>query len=646
MVTFEQVRSYMKTQAAEDKAAKHVQATGATLEDALQQASIELGLALKKIEYEILEKGTKGTFGFGKKPWIIIAYPMKQKVEEKEFDHGFDMDLGEQSSSLSEDRDGRVSVRLTPEGVLLKVSKPAGKGRAVSERDAIEKISRRYGGRYDTGLVAKVVKLADDEYVTIAEYEHSPTDDPMMSVDIVDGEMRAVLILHPPGAGGADPTFDSMVSFLQSNGVLHGIKEEVIKAMEEDPPYGIAMTVAEGSKPRNGKDAYVMFTFETDKSNVKLKEKNGKVDFKELNLIQTVVEGQVLARKVPPERGESGRTVTGKLLPAKDGMDCNLEIGKNVRLSEDGSSIIAEINGQVVITGDKVNVEPVLTVPGDVNLKTGNILFLGTVIVDGNVDDGFSIKAAGNIEVKGSVGRCDLDAEGDIIVHQGITSKNAGKIVCGHSVWSKFIENSSVEAGELVVVSDGIINSNIVAIKKVICKGKRASIVGGHVLAAEEINAKTLGSVAGSETILEVGYDPKSKQNYDALETKKTELEKDLEEIDLNLGSLENIKKAKKALPEEKQKYYEELTARKRDVVADLTDTKKELESLKSYLSQLKINGKICASTTVFPGVKGLIKDALLEVKSEFKAVTFIAEGNLVKVTKYEEPEDDFTRKP
>ncbi len=646
MVTFEQVRSYMKNQAAEDKAAKHVQATGATLEDALQQASIELGLALKKIEYEILEKGTKGTFGFGKKPWIIIAYPMKQKVEEKEFDHGFDMDLGERTSSLSEDRDGRVSVRLTPEGVLLKVSKPVGKGRSVSERDAIEKISRRYGGRYDTGLVAKVVKLADDEYVTIADYEHSPTDDPMMSVDIVEGEMRAVLILHPPGAGGADPTFDSMVSFLQSNGVIHGIKEEVIKAMEDDPPYGISMTVAEGSKPRNGKDAYVMYTFETDKSNVKLKEKNGKVDFKELNLIQNVVEGQVLARKVPPERGESGRTVTGKLLPAKDGLDCNLEVGKNVRLSEDGSSIIAEINGQVVITGDKVNVEPVLTVPGDVNLKTGNILFLGTVIVDGNVDDGFSIKAAGNIEVKGSVGRCDLDAEGDIIVHQGITSKNAGKIVCGHSVWSKFIENSSVEAGELVVVSDGIINSNIVAIKKVICKGKRASIVGGHVLAAEEINAKTLGSVAGSETILEVGYDPKSKQNYDALETKKAELEKDLEDIDLNLGSLENIKKAKKTLPEERQKYYEELTARKRDVVADLTETKKELESLKAYLSQLKINGKICASTTVFPGVKVLIKDALLEVKSEFKAVTFIAEGNLVKVTKYEEPEDDFTRKP
>ena len=555
------------------------------------------------------------------------------------------MDFGNQESSLSEDRDGAVSVRLTPDGIFIKVSKPFGKGKTATERDAIEKISHRFNGRYDTALVAKIVKLADDEYVRIADYEHIPSNDPMLSVDIVDGEMKAVLLLHPPGSGGADPTFDAIVSFLQNNSVVNGLKEDVIKGIEEDPPYGSSLIVAEGSKTKNGNDAYVMYTFETDKSNIKLKEKNGKVDFKELNLIQNVVEGQVLARKVPPERGESGRTVTGKLLPAKDGLDCNMEIGKNVRLSEDGNSVIAEINGQVIVNGDKVNVEPVLTVPGDVNLKTGNILFLGTVLVEGSVEDGFSIKAAGNIEVRGSVGRCDLDAEGDIIVHQGITSKNAGKIICGHSVWSKFIENSSVEAGELVVVSDGIINSNIVATKKIICKGKRASIVGGHVLAAEEINAKTLGSIAGSETILEVGYDPKSKQNFDALEAKRVELEKDQDEVDLNLGSLENLKKAKKTLPEEKQKFYDELVARKKDVLADLNEVKKELESLKTYLSQLKINGKICASMTVFPGVKIFIKDALLEVKSEFKAVTFLAEGNLVKVTKYEEPDEDFSRK-
>jgi len=645
MVTLEKIREYLKEQAEQDKFRKRVQASGETLEDALNQASIELGVKIRDLEYEVLEKGSKGTFGLGRKPWTIIAYETLKSATGKEEEERLEMDFGFAEDHKAEHRDGRVCVRLTPEGVFLKVSPPLGRGKRVTEREAIDKINRRYGGRFDTGMVAKVVRYADDEFVKIADYAHNPANDPMMSVEILDAEMRAALILHPPGAGGSDPTFDAMVEFLQRNGIVYGIKEEVLRDLEEDPQYGIAIVVAEGTKPKNGRDAYVVYTFERDTSQIRLKEKNGRVDFKELNLIQNVVEGQVLARKIPPERGESGRTVTGKLLPAKDGKDCEIQVGKNVRLSEDGMSALAEINGQVVITADKINVEPVYTVEGDVNLKTGNILFLGTVVVRGNVEDGFSVKAAGNIEVMGSVGKSDMDAEGDIIVHQGIAGKSTGKILCAHSVFARFIENATVEAGENVIVSDGIINSYIIANKKIICKGKRAAIVGGHLRASEEINAKILGSVSGSETILEVGNDPKSKERLDVLKQKREELLKASDDINLNLGTLVNLKKMNKTLPEEKEKYYQELMTRKKEVEEELEKIKNETEELKNYLSGLKINGKICSSSTVYPGVKICIKEAVLEVKNEFKGVTFIAEGNLVKVTRYEEPDEEVLQK-
>ncbi|MFQ3620026.1 MAG: FapA family protein [Spirochaetales bacterium] len=640
MVTLEQIREYLKEQAEQDKFRKRVEAKGETLEEALTQASIELGVRIRDLEYEVLEKGSKGTFGLKKKPWLIIAYEALKTEAASSEEEALDMDFGVAEEQKEAHRDGKVCVRLTPEGVFLKVLPPHGKGRRVTEREALEKINRRYGGRFDAGTVSKVVKYADDEFVKIADYAYNPANDPMMSVEIIDAEMRALLILHPPGAGGADPTFDTMVEFLQRNGVVYGIKEEVIHQLEEDPQYGVPVLVAEGSKPRNGRDAYIVYTFERNTSQIKLKEKDGRVDFKELNLIQNVVEGQVLARKIPPEPGESGRTVTGKLLPAKDGKDCEIQIGKNVHLSEDGSTAIAEINGQVVITADKLNVEPIYVVEGDVNLKTGNILFLGTVMVKGNVEDGFSVKAAGNIEIMGSVGKCDLDAEGDIIVHQGIAGKTTGKVLCGHSVFARFIENALVEAGENVVVSDGIINSIIIANRKIICKGKRAAIVGGHLRAAEEINAKILGSVSGSETILEAGYDPKSKERFDNLNKRREELVKESDDVNLNLSTLLNLKKMKKTLPEEKEKYYQELLNRKKEIAEELEKIKTEIEELKHYLSELKINGKICSSSTVFPGVKIYIKDAFLEVKNEFKAVTFIAEGSLVKVTKYEEPEE------
>ncbi|MDR1933340.1 MAG: FapA family protein [Spirochaetales bacterium] len=643
MITLDQIQSFMKVRCEEDKSLKRVRASGDTLEEALQQAAIELGLALRKIEYEIVERGAKGTFGFKRKPWVLEAYKSTKPDKKDEF--APDDMAPDEMEEISKDRDGRACVRRTSDGVFLKVSPPVGKGRKVTERDALDKIALRHRDSFDSALVAKIVKLADDEYVKIADYDYNPGNDPVMTVDITDNEMKAFFVMHPPGPGGADPDFAAMVGFLQANRVVDGILEEAVRDMEEEPEYGVAKLVAEGSRPRNGKDASVQFSFATDNSQINLREKNGRVDFKELNLIQNVVEGQILARKIPAEFGESGRTVTGKMLPARDGADTRIEIGKNVHLSDDGSSAIADINGQVVITGGKLNVEPVFTVQGDVNLKTGNILFLGTVMVKGSVDDGFSVKAAGNIEIMGTVGKCTLDAEGDIIVHQGIAGKSSGKIISGKSVWAKFIENADVEAGDLVVVSDGIINSHIIANRKIICKGKRASIVGGHCMAAEEIDAKALGSIAGGETILEVGYDPKSKENLDKLSARFQELDKQLEDVNLNLGTLEALKKKTK-LPDDKQQYYTELLTRKEDLSAQVKEVNKQIDGIKEYLGQLTYSGKVSSSGTVFPGVRIIIKDAQpLDVRNEFKNITFIAENKLVKPTKYEESAEDVTRK-
>ncbi|MDR2181327.1 MAG: FapA family protein, partial [Treponema sp.] len=390
------------------------------------------------------------------------------------------------------------------------------------------------------------------------------------------------------------------------------------------------------------------YNFETDQTKLRLREgSNGRIDFKDLNIIKNVVENQPLAKKIPPEAGIVGRTVTGKVIPAKNGKDISLPLGKNVHTGDDEATIIADINGQVVLAGGKINVEPVYTVQGDVNLKTGNIIFLGTVIINGNVEDGFSVKAAGNIEVDGTVEKAELDAEGDIIVHQGITGKSTGMIRSGRSIWARFIENAQVEAGNMVVVSDGIINSQVDAFKRIICQGKRASIVGGRLRATEEINAKSLGSpTSGTETICEVGFDPRSKAQLELLAAQKESAEKQLEEIQLNIQTLINIKKQRKSLPEDKEAYLTELMDKRQELMGDLQKNKEETEKIEAFLATLKSRGRISASAKVYPGVKILIRDAKEDVRNEYRAVTFILENGLVRVTKYEEPGDEAKKGP
>jgi uncharacterized protein (DUF342 family) len=647
MITLSQLRDYMNRLSEKEREIKSIRTAGSTLEEAINSASIQLGIPVKKIEYEIVEKGNNRGTGISAKKWVINAY---LAIENEISISPSNLDIAHEEFKIipdeKKDTNGEAFVRLTHEGVFLKVTKPHGHGIPATDKDALDKIQRRGVTQFDTTMVSKVVKRTEGKYIRIGDFDYNPSSDSTLTVDISDMEMKAYIEVSPPRLGGADLTFEGITAILNNNGIYYGIKEDVLKAFEDEPQYKTRILVAEGSKPANGRDAEIQYHFNVNANQISLKEeKDGRIDFKELNLIENVVAGQVLAKKNPPEKGKDGKTITGKTLPAKNGNDIKITIGKNVKISEDGNTAISEINGQVMVLGGKIHVEPIYVVSGDVNLQTGNILFLGTVIVKGNVIDGFSVKAAGNIEVKGNVGKSILDAEGDIIVHQGILGKNGGKIKSGKSVFSKFIEHARVEAAEFVVVNEGILHSVVDANKKIICQGRRASIVGGKLRASEEINAKNLGSIAGTETILEAGYDPASKEKLGQLDKKKNEVEKELEELELNIKTLINLQKVQRKLSDDKQQSLDELSKKRTDIVSNLETIKADMEGIRSHLSSIKKDGKISASEKVFPGVKIYIKDAYLEVKNEFKFVTFILEQNNVRITKYEAVEEEFKRK-
>ncbi len=648
MISLNQVRSYMKKQAEEDKKVKSIQLEGDSIETVLKQAAIELGSSVKNLEYEVLKKGAAGSFGIAKKNWVLRVYKKLKEVAAQEFEEDFTEGLDLDSIAIDENevnRNGEVFVKLIPEGVFLKVTKPINKGLRVTDKMALDSIRKRHVVDFSAALVAKVVKRADDQYVNIGKFDYNPANDAIMSVEISDMEMKAFMSVRAPGIGGSDLTYENILAILKNNGIIFGIKEDIIRQHEEYPEFNSHVLVAEGEKAANGSDAKIIYNFKIDHSNIVLKEKDGKVDFKDLNIVENVVAGQFLAKKIPHEEGKQGQTVTGKMLPAKSGKDVEIDIGKNVRLSEDGKTAISEINGQVLVVSKKINVEPIYTVAGDVNLHTGNILFLGTVIVKGNVDDGFSVKASGNVEVIGNVGKCEIDAEGDVVVHQGILGKTGGKVRSGGNVIAKFIEHAHIQSVGNVIVSEGIIHSTVDSNKKIICQGRRASIVGGRLRAAEEINAKNFGSVAGSETILEVGYDPQSKEQLIILEEKNGELMKVIEGVELNIKTLQNLKKVQRKLPKEKAIYLEELLEKRSEYLTEVDEINTDIKKIKERLTSIKKEGKISASDKVFPGVKIFIKDVNLDVRNEFKSVTFVMEHGNITTTKYEAVDEELRRR-
>lgn len=649
MVTLELIRSDMEARLKSDKDILFVEVNADSLEDALADAAVQLNSNVKNLEYEVIEKGFGGVIGLAKKPWKIRAYENPKIVSKKKLEAENDIFAAEQEEEeiKIQDRDAIFYVHRFGSSICAKVILQIGNGTPVNPREIMLSAKREDTIALDEQIIQKIAKEGtDNTYVEIGQYDHVPAGDALLAVDITKDEMKGLITVTAPAMSGSEVSPNAIVRALQTQGVVAGIDENKINEFIDNPVYNIPYEVATAIEPVDGRDAYIAYNFETDRSKLKAKEaENGQVDFKELNLIQNVVEGQPLAQKMLPERGKGGKTVYGRYLEAKDGRDIPLPLGKNVKVDTDGRTILAAVSGQVLLMGEKISVEPIYEVEG-VNIKTGNINFLGTVLCRGNVEDGFDIKASGNIEVYGSVGKCRLESDGDIIITQGIMGRDEGEIITPKSVWARFIQNTKVDVGENVIVNDNIMNSNVTAMKKIILSGKRAQIIGGHLFATEEITAKNIGSKGGGiETILEVGYDPKAKIRLTDLQSMQANLVKELDEIELNISTLENQKNIRRSLPKEKEESLGKLTTRKSEILSESEAMTKEIQEIQARLRELRVVGKVNASGTVYSGVKIFVRDEKDEIKTDVRSVTFYYDDGFVRRGKYD-PTDTEVREP
>lgn len=616
-----------------------------SIKRALERASDVLEESIMNLDYEILEHGSRGFLGMGSKPYkLVVGVAQFQTESYGEMVPGADGEVADfnpfQPPPPPRDVNGAAKLVVRKSGIYFVVNPPKGAGKPATLEQANTELLMRGLVNFDKALVEKAVNERNGEPVRLGDWQPNPQFDSKVSLEITPDEMKVFAIVTKPEKFGRVLEVEDIVANLELKGVKFGIMEDGIRKMLDDEIYNTPTLVAQGKPVEDGTDAVITYNFRTENEQIHLKEEEGRVDYHNLEKVQNVVVGQVLAVKEPATAGSAGRTVTNRRLEPKPGVDAPLIAGKNARLSEDGLEVTSEINGQVVFHNNKINVEPVFEVRGDVNLETGNIVFLGTVIVGGNVEDGFSVKAAGNVEVHGTVGKAVIEAEGNVIVNRGILGKDEAVIKAGNDIVAKFVEHTKLSAGNDVIVAEAIMHSFVDAGKRVVCVGKRAMIVGGRIRAREEVNAKEIGSKVSTETVVEVGIDPKAREELNSLEEEKREAMKRLDTISKDIITLQNQKGGPNGvLPEEKENMLQSHVVEKGSLEARVKEINEETEEIRSYLNMLQSTGKICASKMVHPGAIVFVKDARLEVKDNFKFVTFVQENGNIKINPYEEPE-------
>ncbi len=524
--------------------------------------------------------------------------------------------------------DGFYELKYQENGVFLLVYPSVGSGKRVETQDVLNKLARKQVKNFTKGAIELAVLKADKTPVKIADAQEELKVNASASVMISQDKMKAFVTFVSP-EGGNMLRLEEIVDLLSKNAVIFGINKTTLETVVKYPVYNEMICVAEGVSPVNGQNGKVQFQFDINKERKPTILEDGRVDYRELNLVESVRKGQVLCSLIPAVKGVPGKTVCGTDIPALNGNPAVLPKGRNVEISPDGQNLIAAIDGQVSYIDGKVNVFANYEVHADVDPTTGNINFIGNVIVRGNVLSGFTVEAGGNVEVWGVVEGATIKAGGDIILRRGMQGVGKGVLISGGDIIAKYIEYSNIEARHNIK-SEAIMHSNVKCGNKLELAGRKGLLVGGTCKVGNEVAAKVIGSPMATFTDIEVGIDPHLRERYKALKDEMANIESDIKKADQAITLLKKLETAGMLTPE-KQEILGKSVRTKIFYSNRVEEIKVEILQIEERLQQ-EVNGKIRASSVIYPGTKVAIGSCLMYVKENLQYCTLYRDGADVRV--------------
>lgn len=536
------------------------------------------------------------------------------------------------AENISSERsmDGFRLLEFREDGVYLGVYPPQKDGEPIDANFLIDELKKRQVADVDYTRVRQITLEATGTMEKIAPPQPEMMKDAEIVIDTSKDKMEAYLTIYPP-QGGKKATAEDIRQALAEKGIVFGIREEVISTALTLDQVSEPVVIAKGVEPLDGEPAKIQYNFLSKGMPGKPQElADGRVDFYNLNLIQNVDEGQILAVKTPATPGTPGSNVFGEEVPAKPGKDTALAAGKNAELIDDGLAVVARSSGHVVMSGNQISISAVYEVKGDVDFNTGNIDFNGSVIVKGAVREGFSVKAVGDVDVNDVVAGGQIVCSGHLKVKNGIVRSN---VVAQGNIFTRFIENSTIQSGDDVVVGEAIMHSQVNA-RKTVTVGGKGVIVGGKVRAGEEISAKIIGSHLATVTELEAGVSPELRSEYKRLKQEYQQKNEDLDKALKAITLLQHMQATMGQLPEDKKAILVKVTRTHFELV-------KEIEALKSAMQNVEFQidqsdrGRILVQGVIHPGVKITIGSVYMNVQDPYQFVALTRDGEDIKFSPY-----------
>jgi len=501
---------------------------------------------------------------------------------------------------------------------------------------------------YDIIELSKIIREAAGERRKIAdEIEEEASEDegentqetgePQEEEDN-DGEMAGIIIdisrdqmiatvRYDTSKGKKLPSVADIKAALEEKEVVFGVKEDAIeRGVQSLTPF----VVAEGKQVQHGANAKIERKFDLSRKNRPKIDEYDRADYKDMGLFVLAKKGDLLAVRIPQTEGVPGKNIFGMDVAARPGRPIPVPQGKNTEVRND-NELYATIDGQIVDSIRKIDIDPHLDINSSVGAGTGNINFVGGVSIRGNVEAGFVVKATGDIEIGGMVNGATVEGR-NIIIKGGINGQNKGIVKASENVQAMFAENAMVEAGHDVIITDTILHSQVRAGNIVYVEEKRGMITGGSVAASEEIRCKMAGNPAAVVTKMSVGVDPTIQKRYVEVCKECKEDRGRLKQITQMLNTLGKIDVSR--LPQQRIDQINALTRSQFPLAGKIKRAEKEIQALEEAMSRMK-EGRIRVADTVYPGVRISINSVIMNVQSSIRRCLLTVKDERINIGTY-----------
>ncbi|MCB9831045.1 MAG: DUF342 domain-containing protein [Planctomycetes bacterium] len=329
----------------------------------------------------------------------------------------------------------------------------------------------------------------------------------VIEVLVSDDGMEARLRL--PSEQQGDPTrLDRLRSALAKAGVKHGLKTEILAAIEAaiaDPAYFYEDLIAEGEAPTPGVPGRMITAYSPFLATGEADDFD-RLDYRERHYLTLGHEHLVVARRYPAIPGKPGRNVRGEEVAAEPVREDPTQLGHGVEVDERGFVRVTRSGVMHLRPGERLDVIDLYEHKGAVGPETGNLATSGSLIVHGDIQPGFRVDADGDLVIKGNVDQASFRAGGSVEVTLAVIGSvtTLGRAGCDMSC--KRAQGANLQVRGRMTFDREMFNVNLRA-RRLECSSPRGAVLGARILVSECIKVPTVGSRSGSPVHLEVGVD-------------------------------------------------------------------------------------------------------------------------------------------